>query len=325
MVERASRNRTLSCTSEEIERLSSRIVDVGRSVTSQEVDGKVVIGDILEVGRYLPESFVDLLILDPPYNADKDFHGHRFKKKDRDAYAAWFRGIVELLVPMMKPDGTLYACADWSTSTIVAPILESYLYVRNRITWEREKGRGSRNNWKANAEDVWFCTKSRQYVFNVEAVKLRRKVRAPYRVDGVPKDWSQDEEGYKYRLTYPSNIWTDITVPFWSMAENTEHPTQKPEKMIAKLVLASSNTGDFVFDPFLGSGTTAVVAEKLSRRWCGVDINVEYLCWALKRLEAAKEQTSIQGYERGVFWERNSGPERVSKGRGDVQQAVLFS
>jgi site-specific DNA-methyltransferase (adenine-specific) len=147
---------------------------------------------------------------------------------------------------------------------------------------------------------------SDRYVFNVDAVKQKRKVIAPYRSeDGKPKDW-QPEEGGNFRLTHPSNIWTDISIPFWSMPENTDHPTQKPEKLIAKLILASSNPGDLIFDPFLGSGTTAVVAKKLQRHFIGIELNHDYCCWALKRLHLAETDESIQGYVEGVFWERNS-------------------
>src|SRR5207244_1385233 len=100
---------------------------------------------------------------------------------------------------------------------------------------------------------------SNNYVFNVDKVKLKRRVLAPYTdASGNPKDWERSDRG-DYRLTHPSNLWTDLTVPFWSMPENTDHPTQKPEKLVAKLILASSNAGDFVLDPFLGSGTTSVV------------------------------------------------------------------
>jgi site-specific DNA-methyltransferase (adenine-specific) len=90
------------------------------------------------------------------------------------------------------------------------------------------------------------------------------------------------------------------------MSENTEHPTQKPEKLIAKLILASSNPGDMIFDPFLGSGTSAVVAKKLKRHYVGVEVNPIYACLAEKRLALAEDDPRIQGYEDGVFWERNS-------------------
>ena len=97
------------------------------------------------------------------------------------------------------------------------------------------------------------------------------------------------------------------------MAENTAHPTQKPEKLLAKLILASSNPGDFVFDPFLGSGSTAVTARKLNRHYGGVEINPQYCVWAEKRLENALKESSIQGFTDGVFWERNTSAFQNSK------------
>ncbi len=162
------------------------------------------------------------------------------------------------------------------------------------------------SNWKNCSEDIWFCTVGGEYTFNVEAVKLKRKVIAPYtNGDGQPKDWQRNDDG-DFRLTHPSNLWTDISVPFWSMPENTYHPTQKPEKLIAKLILASSNPGDVVFDPFLGSGTTSVVAKKLGRNYIGIEREKFYCCLAEKRLEMATVDSSIQGYHDGVFWERNT-------------------
>ena len=90
--------------------------------------------------------------------------------------------------------------------------------------------------------------------------------------------------------------------------KNTDHPTQKPEKLYAKLILASSKPGDTIFDPFLGSGTSSVVAKKLKRNYCGIELNEEYCLWAEKRLQKAESDTTIQGYYEGVFWERNSHP-----------------
>ncbi len=297
---------------------------VTAAVTPQDIEGRLVAGDIFKITKYFPTAFVDLLILDPPYNLSKDFNGNLFRKKEKEEYRSWFQRVVDLLAPMLSPDATIYVCSDWKTSALFLPILESNFHVRNRITWEREKGRGARRNWKNNTEDIWFCTKSDRYYFDVNSVKLKRKVLAPYRIGGEPKDWEREEDG-NYRLTHPSNIWTDVTVPFWSMPENTDHPTQKPEKLVAKLILASSRAGDFVFDPFLGSGTTAVVAEKLLRRWCGVEINTEYLCWALKRIEAARKDAAIQGYANGVFWERNSLSDQSLQTDSIKRQADLFS
>jgi site-specific DNA-methyltransferase (adenine-specific) len=90
------------------------------------------------------------------------------------------------------------------------------------------------------------------------------------------------------------------------MPENTDHPTQKSEKLMAKLILASSNPGDLVFDPFLGSGTSAVAAAKLGRRYAGIELEETFALLAARRLERARHDRSIQGFAAGVFWERNS-------------------
>ena len=305
MPERARRNRTLTCSHADIERLSCELLRVDNAATRTCVEDRLIAGDIFEVAPHLPRECVDLLVLDPPYNLTKNYGGNSFRKSGRNGYADWYRSVLDMLFPILKPNASVYACADWRTSAVIEPILDAMFEVRNRITWEREKGRGAKRNWKNSGEDIWFCTMSSDYYFNVDAVKLKRRVLAPYRHAGVAKDWWV-ESGEKYRLTHPSNMWTDLTVPFWSMPENTDHPTQKPEKLVAKLILASCEEGGLVFDPFVGSGTTTVVAKKLNRRWCGVDINVEYLCWALRRLEVAERDATIQGYAGGVFWERNT-------------------
>lgn len=263
-------------------------------------------GDCLDLAQMLPGNFVDLLILDPPYNLTKDFNGRRFAQRAVEDYTAWLDQVVTTLVPLLKPTASIYVCGDWLSSASIFTVAASHFIVRNRITWEREKGRGARANWKNASEDIWFCTCSETYTFNVEAVKLRRKVMAPYRNrDGTPKDWEVTAQG-NFRDTHPSNLWTDISVPFWSMPENTPHPTQKSEKLIAKLILASSKPGDFVLDPFLGSGTSVVVAKKLGRNYLGIELDKDYCLLAQRRLELADSAGQIQGFGDGVFLERNT-------------------
>lgn len=247
-----------------------------------------------------------MVIVDPPYNLTKSFNSSTFKERSSTEYGAWLRSWLEPLIPLLKPTASLYVCSEWRSSGIVQEVLDNHFIVRNRITWEREKGRGASRNWKNCSEDIWFCTLSNEYYFDVNAVKQKRRVIAPYRdKSGKPKDWEEESNG-GFRLTHPSNFWTDITVPFWSMPENTRHPTQKPEKLIAKLVLASSRPGDLIFDPFLGSGTTSVVAKKLGRAFVGIEVEEEYCLLAERRLELATADSTIQGYSGGYFWERNT-------------------
>ena len=300
---RAGRNRTIALGNTEADRLRRRIVYEGTSTTPNTYF-------CADAFRILPEltSFnFDLLIADPPYNLTKQFGSEKFKSSTEDEYEGWLDSWLRLCVPVLKPNASVYICGDWRSSSAIQRAGSKYFKLRNRITWEREKGRGAKANWKNSSEDIWFFTVSDDFTFNLDAVKQRRRVIAPYRENGKPKDWNESSDG-NYRDTHPSNIWTDLTVPFWSMPENTDHPTQKPEKLLAKIILASSNPGELVLDPFAGSGTTAVVAKKLGRDFVAIESHEEYCLVAAKRLELAEIDNSIQGFEDGVFWERNSKP-----------------
>lgn len=327
--QRAPRNRTITLSQIEQDKYIHKLVYARGRASLDDIENKTINGKLADVIPCLPPEFVDLLIVDPPYNLTKDFNGNPFKERTSDQYEEWFESWFPSLLRTLKKTASVYVCGDWRCSTAIHRVVARHLIVRNRITWEREKGRGARSNWKNCSEDIWFSTVSGKYTFNVETVKLKRRVIAPYRHgDGSPKDWKESEVG-GHRLTHPSNLWTDLTVPFWSMAENTEHPTQKPEKLIAKLILASSSTGAVVLDPFLGSGTTSVVAKKLGRRFVGIEIDPLYCCLAEKRLELAERDSSVQGYVGGVFWERNSRHEQVpnnSKSQSlKSQTAFLYS
>ena len=310
MKQRASNNRTL--TLEDVERPALRamlksIEDLRQGNPSSWLDA-VICADMMEAMQRIPDEMADLIILDPPYNLTRDFGGSSFTARNDQEYEEYLRSWMHTVCQKLNPTGSLYLCGDWRCTAAMQRVLSDELTILNRITWQREKGRGAKSNWKNSMEDIWFAVKDPQhYYFNVEAVMMKRRVLAPYKVNGEPKDWEECEDG-KYRLTYPSNFWDDISVPFWSMHENTDHPTQKPEKLIAKLILASSKEGDVVFDPFMGSGTSCVVASKLGRHYCGIEQNEEYCLWALKRLSLAKNDAEIQGYADGVFWERNTNP-----------------
>ncbi len=284
---------------------SARLLALTKAQAVAGILDRTIHQDLLAALPYLPNGFVDLLIVDPPYNLRKDFNGAVFKARSPQSYQNWLSSWLAQIPRLLKPTASIYMCCDWQSSNAIYEVFSQHFQVRNRITWEREKGRGAKRNWKNASEDIWFGTVGNDYTFNVDAVKLQRRVRAPYRDRaGKPKDWQETEQG-KFRATHPSNLWTDISVPFWSMPENTDHPTQKPEKLIAKMILASSHAGDVVFDPFLGSGTTSVVAKKLGRRYVGIEQEKLYCCLAEKRLAIADQHPTIQGYADGCFWERN--------------------
>ncbi|MBS1795469.1 MAG: site-specific DNA-methyltransferase [Acidobacteria bacterium] len=300
--QRAPRNRTIELDAEEIEAYRGGLV-FERGLA--DFENRIVCGDAFRVLKKLPAGTFDLLFADPPYNLTKNFGDQSFRQTSLDAYEDWLDAWLRDAARLLKPTASVYVCGDWRSASAIQRVGMKYFKLRNRITWEREKGRGARRNWKNSAEDIWFFTVSDEFTFNLDRVKMRRKVLAPYTENGRPKDWEKSTEG-NYRLTHPSNLWTDLTVPFWSMPENTEHPTQKPEKLLAKILLASTDENDLVLDPFAGSGTTAVAARKLGRRFCAVERDEKYCLLAMKRLALAETDNTIQGFADGVFYERNS-------------------
>ncbi len=301
---KAGRNKTITLSEQEREIFSQRLLHLSIAVPLESILNRTIQQDVTSALNFFPAACIDLLFIDPPYNLKKNFKSNSFKAMSSDEYAEWMDAWLSKIVRCLKPTASIYICGDWRSSGAIERVAEKYFITRNRITWEREKGRGAKANWKNASEDIWYCTRSEKFTFNLDAVKLKRKVLAPYTSNGKPKDWNKNDDG-NFRLTHPSNLWTDITVPFWSMPENTEHPTQKPEKLLAKIILASSNEGDVVMDSFLGSGTTSVVAKKMNRKYIGIELDETFACLAEKRLHSISD-SAIQGMKDGIFYERNA-------------------
>ena len=151
----------------------------------------IINGDTFEILPFIKDKSVDLLVVDPPYNLTKRFGGMNFKKTDTDSYAEYTKKWLEAVLPKLKSGASVYVCCDWQSSMVIGNVIAEYLTVRNRITWQREKGRGAAANWKNGMEDIWFATVSDEYTFNLDAVKIRKKVVAPYKENGKPKDWEE--------------------------------------------------------------------------------------------------------------------------------------
>lgn len=266
---------------------------------------KVVNADIFSTDLFRIEGKFDLIFLDPPYNLNKTFKTLKFKQLKNSEYAIYMSNILQICKDLLKEDGCIYICSDWKTSKVMYSVIPDYFHIMNRITWDRKKGVRALKNWKNNHEDIFYCVKDpKNYYFNPEFVLTRKKVISPYRnEDNSARDWEEDADGNKYRFTHPSNLWTDLNIPFWSMDENTEHPTQKPEKMLAKILLSSCPMGGTVLDPMCGSGTTLAVAKKLGYNYVGVESNYEYACISQYRTMLAEHDRRIQGYESGYFLE----------------------
>ena len=299
---KSSKNKTIDFSIEQCKQYIEKcvVVDNQNCINLNDIINKTILGDTFELLKKMPDSSVDLIIADPPYNLSKDYHGNKFKRTSTDEYKEFTAKWLQECKRIMKPNATIYVCCDWKSSLIIGEIMFSLFNVQNRITWQREKGRGALSNWKNAMEDIWFATKSKEYTFNVDKVMCRRKVIAPYKVDGKPKDWEETADG-NFRNTYPSNFWDDISIPYWSMPENTEHPTQKPEKLIAKLILASSDENDIVFD---GCVFVQIPGDLFNGKFCrGELLQTEIEKRLVVRL---KEKDTVIGQKPSVLFQKQS-------------------
>ena len=246
---------------------------------------KVICEDNINIFNKIPNESINIIIADPPYIIPKKFNKTLISFKSDEDFINKNKEWIKECYRVLKPDGTLYICSDYKTTPLIYQLLiNSGFIIKNRITWKRDKGRGSDRNYKNVIEDIYFAVKSDNYYFN--PIKIIKKVKAPYKnLDNTNRDWYIDGEGNNVRETYLSNIWEDMVIPFWSMPENTEHPTQKPEKLIERLLLTSSKENDIVLDPFIGSGTTAIVSKKLNRKFIGIEKDIDYCLISQYRLE----------------------------------------
>tara|TARA_X000000950_G_C13853628_1_gene635636 strand:+ start:64 stop:966 length:903 start_codon:yes stop_codon:yes gene_type:complete len=267
--------------------------------------------DCLESNKHIQPNSVDLFFTDPPYFTTGIYWDNQWKNNTE--YYDWCKVWIQNMHTQLRDTGSAYVCCQWPHSGQYQVMLQDAGFViQNRITWKKDKGKGSNSNWKQMHEDIWFVTKSKNYTFNIDDVKEEKKVIAPYRdEEGNPKDWWIDENGNKVRLTHPGNLWEKVSIPFWSSHEvksyakskkspdniYEKHNTQKPKDLVAKCIIASSNPGDLVADYFGGSGTTAVACKETNREYILFEMNKTYCDIIKTRLQNEKPSEYTKKYK----------------------------
>lgn len=232
-------------------------------------DNQLLCGDALALLQGVPDASVDLVVTDPPYNLGKNY-GNNVDLKARDEYEAFTRAWLTEAVRVLKPTGSLYVFMGVRYIAKLFSMLEEefHLNFNGWITWHYTQGMGRKTGFSPRHEDILYFTKTDTYSFNLEDVRVPQKY---YR------------ERNNMAGANPGDVWQFSHVHYCS-AEREKHPTQKPEALLDRIIKASSNPGDVVLDPFVGSGTTCKVAHVLGRRWLGFDINPEYIEMASRRL-----------------------------------------
>jgi DNA modification methylase len=223
----------------------------------------------LELAK-LPSSSVDLIIADPPYNLGKDY-GNNKDKKTREDYLEFTKTWLAEAVRVLKPTGSLYVFMGFRFISRLCILLEDDLELKfnSWITWHYTQGMGRKTGFSPRHEDILLFTKTDNYTFNLDDVRIPQKY---YR------------ERNNMAGANPGDVWQFSHVHYCS-AERLPHPTQKPEALLERMIRASSNEGDVVLDPFLGSGTTCRAADVLGRKWLGIEVNPDYVQMSKERLE----------------------------------------
>lgn len=252
-------------------------------------NGELVVGDAIAWLRALPDESADLVFADPPYNIKK---AEWDTFESQQAYVEWSIQWIEQAARVLKKTGTLYICG---FSEILADLklpASRFFSGCRWIVWHYKNKANLGSDWGRSHESILHFRKSKEFTFNINDVRIpygehtlkypeHPQAESSQYGNGKRKDhvWQPNPLGAK-----PKDV-IEIPTTCNGMHEKTEHPTQKPEELLRKIILASSNENDLVIDPFVGSGTTLVAAEQLKRKWKGCDLSPEYCGWAANRIE----------------------------------------
>lgn len=275
-------------------------------------NGKLFQGNSIEWLKSLKSESVDLIFADPPYNIKKaDWDTFESQEK----YIRWSMQWIEEAARVLKPTGSLYICG---FSEILADLKHpaSRLFKKCKwLVWHYKNKANLGNDWGRSHESILLFRKSKEFTLNVDTIRIpygEHTLKYPSHPQAETSQYGNGKNGN--HLWEPNPLGAkpkdvlEIPTTCNGMHEKTPHPTQKPEELLRKIILASSNTGDVVLDPFCGSGTTPVCAEQLQRKWMACDLSPEYLEWSAHRIELV-EEWSIEKwikYDFEILRRRNS-------------------
>lgn len=263
-------------------------------------NGSLYQGDAVDWLRSIDDATVDLIIADPPYNIKKaDWDNF----ESQEQYIRWSITWIEQAARILKPSGSMYVCGFSEILADVKHPAMRYFESCRWIVWHYKNKANLGNDWGRAHESLIHFRKSKSVRLNIDDIRI------PYGAHTLKYPVHPQAKSSQYGNGKRRNLWTphpggakpkdviDIPTTCNGMGEKTPHPTQKPEELIRKLVLASSNAGQTVLDPFSGSGTTIVAAEQLKRKWLGCEMNQEYNEWAIRRLETVRRMTIAEWIE----------------------------
>ena len=230
---------------------------------------RIILGDAISEMQSLPTESFDLIIADPPYNLGKDY-GNNHDIKGFEEYLDFSKNWLTEAYKKLKPTGTIYVFMGFRFISYLYDILDRELgmFFNSWIVWHYTQGMGKTRGFSPRHDDILMFTKSKDFCFNLDDVR-------------VPQKYYRDRNNM--RGANPGDVWEFSHVHYCN-GNRQNHPTQKPEGLIERMVLASSNEDSYILDPFLGSGTTLRVCQQLNRSGVGIELNPEYTKMAQERL-----------------------------------------
>jgi len=248
---------------------------------------KIFLGDSLNILKNnIEDSSIDLIFVDPPYNIGKIFGKNKEKWATEESYLKWCYEWIDLCIQKLKPSGSIYIMGATQFMPHIDIYLNSRLHILSRIMWHYDSsGVQAKKYFGSLYEPIIFSVKNKtKYVFNYEDIMVEAKTGSKRKLIDYRR---KDPKPYNTKKI-PGNVWYYPRVRY-RMHEYEEHPSQKPESLLERIILASSNEGDVVLDPFSGTFTTSAVAKKLNRKSIGIEFEEEYFKVGLRRLDIADE------------------------------------
>lgn len=262
-----------------------------KTYSSLDGDHKIIHGDALSVLKDIETSSVDLIFADPPYNIGKKYSGVTNAWSNDEEYIRWCQVWVEECVRILKPSGSAYFMTSTQNMPYIDIFLREKLNVLSRIIWHYDSsGVQAKKYFGSLYEPILHCVKNKKnYTFNADAISVEAKTGSKRKLidyrGKVPKPYNTKK--------IPGNSWYFPRVRY-RMEEYENHPSQKPEKLMERIILASSNSGDVILDPFSGTFTSASVAKKLGRKSINIELSEDYIKIGLLRLGISNEYNGVK-------------------------------
>lgn len=247
-----------------------------------ELDGhKLMRGNAVKLLKSIPDNSVDLIFVDPPYNIGKNFNGYKDKWESDEKYLEWCYEWIDLCIKKLKDNGSMYLMGATQFIPFFDVFLRKKMHILARIVWHYDSsGVQAKNYYGSLYEPILFAVKDKEnYVFNAQDILVEAKTGAKRKLI----DYRKAVPTVYNSVKVPGNVWYIPRVRF-RMLEYEEHPSQKPEALLTRIILASSNPGDVILDPFSGTFTTSAVAMKLNRKSIGIELDNDYFDIGIRRL-----------------------------------------